>query len=237
MSEIPSRRFFLAASVLLPWRLRSMLYRHMLGWSIHPTARVGFSIIDAERVILGRGSRIGHLTVIRGLTHLELGAASTIGNWNWLSTAPMFEVRDRQLPGEHFRGLRVGAHSSITSRHYLDCSGGITIGEFTTLGGVRSTVLSHSIDVASGVQTTQPVQVGDRCFVSSNVSLTPGSYVPPRSLVAMGAVVVGELTQEGALYAGVPARAARTGLESGAYFIRKTGFVGLRAEKADELDS
>ena len=101
------------------------------------------------------------------------------------------------------------------------------MGEFTTLGGVRSTVLSHSIDVANGVQTTQPVHVGDRCFISSNVSLTPGSRVPPKSLVAMGAVVVGCLTQEGALYAGVPARAIRLGIESGVYFSRRRGFVGL----------
>jgi acetyltransferase-like isoleucine patch superfamily enzyme len=230
------RKPLLFCAVLLPWRLRSLLLRHALGWRLHPTSRVGLSLIDATNVRLGPGTRIGHFNVIRGLTHLEMGEAAAIGNWNWFSAAPMFEWRDRGLPGEHFRGLRIGTHTAITSRHYLDCSGGVTIGAFTTLGGVRTTILSHEIDVAAGVQTTQPVSVGDYCFISSNVCLTPGSHIPSRSLVAMGAVVVGRLPQEGALYGGVPAGMLRSDIGSGAYFNRRKGFVGLAPDDAPRAD-
>ena len=196
----------LICSVLLPWRLRSFLLRHVLGWRLHPTSRIGLSLIDVTDVSLGPGTHIGHFNVIRGLTHLEMAEASFIGNWNWLSAAPMFELRDRAISGEHFRGLRIGMHSAITSRHYVDCSGGVIVGSFATLGGVRTTVLSHQIDVGTGVQTTRPVSVGDYCFISSNVSMAPGSHVPAKSLVAMGAVVVGRLPDEAGLYGGVPAK-------------------------------
>lgn len=231
------RKPLLLLAVLLPWRLRSRVLSYALGWSLHPTSHVGLSLIDATNVRLGPGTRIGHFNVIQDLTDLDIGEAARIGNWNWVSAAPMFELRDRGHPGEPFRGLRIGAHSAISSRHYLDCSGGITIGAFTTLGGVRTTILSHQIDVATGVQTTHAVSVGDYCFISSNVSLTPGCHVPSRCLIGMGAVVVGALPDEGALYGGVPARSLRTEIDSGLYFSRRTGFVGVLPDDAPRADA
>ncbi len=146
-----------------------------------------------------------------------------------MSAAAMYRDADRAVGADAFRGLHVGCHSSVTSRHYLDCSGGISIGEFTVVGGVRTTILSHSLDIEAGVQTTRSVKIGDRCFVSSNVSVVPGGTIPEGCVIAMGALVVGELPSARALYAGVPAKVVKTGIEGGAYFRRRRGVVGLDA--------
>lgn len=229
------RKALVVGGVLLPWTLRRLLYRRLLGWEIHSTARVGLSLIDAATVRLGPGSRIGHFTVFRNLAKLELHSYATVGNWNWCSSAAMFDSDSAEIDGRQpFRGLTIGAHSAITSRHYVDCSGGVTIGQFSIVGGVRSTVLSHQIDFDRSIQTTRPVSIGDYCFVSSNVSITPGSHIPSRSVVAMGSVVVGVLSEEGMLYAGIPARPIRGRIDTGNFFARRRGRVGLpTADHAD----
>lgn len=221
------RKPLLFCAVLLPWRLKSLLLRHALGWSLHPTSRIGLSLIDATNVRLGPGARIGHFNVIRGLTHLDMGEAAIIGNWNWFSAASMFLERDKATRIVSFRGLRLASESSITSRHYIDCSGGITIGHHTIVGGVRTTILTHQIDPAQSRQTTSGVSIGSYCFVSSNVTVVPGASIGDRVVVAMGATVVGSLEEGAALYGGVPARVVRRGMDDARYFRRAHGFVSL----------
>lgn len=37
--------------------------------------------------------------------------------------------------------------AGITSRHYIDCNGGVYIGAFTTVAGIKSQILTHSINI------------------------------------------------------------------------------------------
>jgi acetyltransferase-like isoleucine patch superfamily enzyme len=206
------------ATIWFPWPLRRILYRGLFHWRIEAGASIGLSLVDARRLRLRRGARIGHFNVIRQMSIVELGEGTTIGQWNWITAAP-----DLAFGGGGY--LSVGHDSAITSRHYIDCSGGVRIGSYTTLAGVRTVILSHQIDVTQNVQTTAPVEVGDYVLVSSNVCMTPGSRVPGSCVIAMGAVVVGSLPAEGALYAGVPAKLKRRGIGDGAYFARSEGVV------------
>ncbi len=204
----------------------------LLGAHIDRSARIGLSIVDSDVLEMGPGSRIGHLTVLRGLRRTRLGAGAVVGNLNWISASPMF--RTQSAEGSEHGCFTLGRESAVTSRHYIDCSGGVAIGECTTVAGVRSTILSHQIDLAAGVQSPKTTRIGDYCFVSSNVCLTPGSSIPDRCTVAMGAVVVGHLEQAGSLYGGVPAKVLRTTVDTGMYFRRTRGFVGLtNTERAD----
>jgi acetyltransferase-like isoleucine patch superfamily enzyme len=211
----------LACTIALPWSIRRRLYARFLGWHLAPTARIGFSYVDADRLTMAAGSRIGHLNVIRNLRILEIGEGSLMGQWNWLTVASEFD--EPAPPSGGFRGLRLGNYVAIVSRHYLDCSGGITIGDNTLIAGVRSTFLTHQVDTEAGTYGTLPISIGEFCLVSANVCFTPGSVLPARSVVAMGAVVTGTLEVEGALYGGVPARVIRTGIGGGRYFSRERG--------------
>jgi acetyltransferase-like isoleucine patch superfamily enzyme len=209
-----------ALVALLPQPLKRLVLRRLYGWQIDPTARIGLSLFQGVRdVSLGRGSSIGHFNVFRQLRSLELGASASIGQWNWITAAGT--LVGRAAEGGH---LRLGPHSVITSRHYVDCSGGVDVGPYTTLAGVRTTILTHQIDIAASRQGAAAVRIGAYCFVGSDVRITPGSQLPDRCVIAMGAVVAGELPDSGVLYGGVPARALKQ-VDSGEYFSRTVGHV------------
>jgi acetyltransferase-like isoleucine patch superfamily enzyme len=199
---------------LLPaCRLKSWLLRRV-GFDVHRTARVYASIFwSVPKLELHAGARIGRWNVVRGCS-LSVGESSTLGQFNWVTASTAFHSQPRALV--------MGKHAAITSRHYIDCAGGIEVGDFTTLAGVHSVLLTHGIDVSANRQTSSSIRIGEYCMVGACVKITPGSVVGPRSFVAMGAVVHGELPG-GALYAGVPAKAVRS--VDGKYFRRSTGYV------------
>jgi acetyltransferase-like isoleucine patch superfamily enzyme len=215
-----------AALAPMPQVLKRRAMERLLGARINRSATIGLSIVDCDDLDMGPGSRIGHFTVLRGLRRAHLGSGATVGNFNWITAAPVFQSRSEGTDGDGC--FTLGRESAVTSRHYVDCSGGVTIGEYTTIAGVRSTILSHQIDVHEGLQSTRSTHIGDYCLVSSNVCMTPGASIPDRSVIAMGAVVVGHLEVVGALYGGVPARLLRSGIDTGAYFRRARGYVGLK---------
>jgi len=216
------RNAALVITALFPWPVRCALLNRLFGWQIDRSARIGWSLfVGVRRVRLGPRARIGHFTVFRDLNHLELGADSSIGEWNWITAA-------RELlatPGGDEAGvLKIGEHSAVTSRHHLDCTSGVTVGAFSTVAGERSTILTHQIDISQSRQVWRPVRIGRDCHVGSDVRVAPGSLIPDRCAIAMGSVVAGVLEEPGMLYGGVPARPIKE-LGKAAYFSRKKARV------------
>ncbi len=200
---------------LLPNSRWKVVALRLLGWTIAPNVRLQPAIFwRLKRVTLATNTRIGFGCVFRGLDSLTLAESAGLGQWNWISASPVFPAAGRYL--------ELGRHSAVTSRHYIDCSGGVSIGEFTTVAGVRSTLITHGIDVVTSQQIANGISIGNYCLVGSNACFTPGASVKDRVQIAMGALVHGELASD-RLYAGVPARALR--LVSGVYFERETGHV------------
>jgi acetyltransferase-like isoleucine patch superfamily enzyme len=225
MKRSRARMLLAIALAPMPPAFKRLALARLLGAHIDKSARIGLSIVDSEALEMGPGSRIGHFTVFRGLRRACIGAGATIGNFNWISASPLFQSQATET-SEH-GCFTLGRESAVTSRHYIDCSGGVIIGEHSSVAGVRSTILSHQIDLAEGIQTARTTWIGDYCFLSSNVCVVPGASIPSRSAVAMGAVVVGRLEHSGALYGGVPARVVRSPVDHGRWFHRTRGFSGL----------
>lgn len=223
----------LMALTPMPQVVKRVALGWLIGAHIDRSATIGLSIIDSDALEMGPGSRVGHFSVFRGLRRATIEAGAEVGNFNWITAAPVFQSQATST-SEH-GCFTLGRESGVNGRHYIDCSGGVVIGEFTTIAGVRSTILSHQIDLAKGIQTARATRIGDRCFVSSNVCVVAGSYIPNRSAVAMGAVVVGDLQPEGSLFGGVPARVIRSGIDTGAWFNRRKGFVWLVPEPEVEV--
>lgn len=205
---------------LPPSRLKNQALRG-LGHKVDPRARIGCVLaIRVNEISVGKNSSIGHLNVFRDLSSLVLGESATVGQWNWISaSAPLVASG---APGL----LAMKRHSALTSRHYLDASGGIHIGAYTTVAGVRTTIVTHGIDWGEGAQRTSPVTIGDYCMIGSNAIVTPGCTVGDQIVTGMGACLVGEVTESGALYVSDRASVVRRGLK-GKYFERETGFVGV----------
>jgi acetyltransferase-like isoleucine patch superfamily enzyme len=151
-----------------------------------------------------------------------LAPRATVGQFNWVTAAS--ELRDLSATAGHLL-LQNGA--AVTNRHYLDCSGGIRVGSYATVAGVRSVLISHAIDTEYCYQDVAQIEIGDFSLVSSNVKIVPGAQVPKESVIGMGAVVQRGLSHPGFLYAGVPAEKKKK--LHGAYFNRADPRVSPRA--------
>lgn len=213
------------AILWLPWSLRRRLLVALLGYRIHPKARIKCSLVMVDRVDIAEGALIKNLTLIKGLTELILHPRGRIGNLNWISGTPADDpVFFREEP-DRVSSLIVGEAASITNRHLFDCSNRITIGRFTTIGGFRSQFLTHSIDIGPCRQTTKPITIGEYAFTGTGVIVLKGAVMPPRCVLGAGSTLRGEFSEPYTLLSGVPAKAVRDLDHAALYFHRKQGGV------------
>ncbi|MCK1735272.1 acyltransferase [Bradyrhizobium sp. 138] len=206
--------------LVLPWRLRRLVLQACFGYDLDPQSSVGFSIVLAKKVVLKDRSRIGHLTVIRGLDELRLSTNSRIGNLNWITGFPS------SADGSGRRSaLLIEEHAAITHRHLLDCSDSVVIGKFSTVAGWNSQFITHSIDLNIARQTAKPIRIGKYCFVGSRSILVKGAELPDYSVLAAGGVLTEKFTESYCIYGGVPARKVGELPEEAKYFGRNVGYI------------
>lgn len=214
------------AACVLPWGLRRRVLCWCFGYEIHPTARIGLALVYPQRLVMGPHSRIGHGTVCRGITLLELRERATIGTGNWIGGHP------ENGGGGYFEGetgrksaLIVEEHAAVTTRHIIDCTNCVRVGRFSTLAGFNSQLLTHSIDLLEGRQTSGPITIGAYCFVGTGVVILKGSELPDFCVLGARALLQSRLETTHTLYGGVPAKALKALPPDAAYFTRTTGVV------------
>jgi len=203
----------------LPSRFKNLCLR-ILGHRVPASARVGMVLIGGStRLTLGERARIGHFNVFKNVGRVVMADDAIILQFNWITAAPELACKYGTEAS-----LELGRHSHITSRHYLDCSGGITIGDYTIVAGVRSTIVTHGIDWRDSSQKTHPVVIGDYVLVGSNAVVCPGAVIADRCVVGMGTVVGKGDPAPGALIASPRGTAIKQSL-SGDFFVRQDGYV------------
>lgn len=203
-------------------RLKNRLLSCIRGWSVAPTALVRPSLIfNVQELELEDNARIGFGTVVRNMVSVRISRDAAVGQWNWISS-------DRRLANEHNKATAgvffAGEHSSVISRHHIDCSGGVHIAEFTVVAGYGTTILSHEIDFWGPVQQTREVRIGRACFIGTGATITAGVTIVNHVVIGAGSVVVNDLMEPESLYAGVPAVRKRA-MPGAAYFTRTEGHV------------
>lgn len=221
-----ARTVILALVALLPWAIKKHLYALFFGYTFGARTRIGLAFIDVGTLDMSEGSAIGSFTFVRNLDRLVLGEGAKIGTFNWI-----FGMRTGRS-GSHFAletgrdsSLVVGAHAAITSRHLIDCIDRVEIGEFTTVAGFRSQILTHAIDLKRNRQSCAPVLIGKRCFVGTGALILKGVSIPECSVIAAGAVVGHSFEEPGCLIGGNPAAKVREIDRDAGYFVRTSGRV------------
>jgi len=203
---------------LLPNLLKKPIYRLVFGYRFGPGVSIGVSLLDACTVALDAGTRIGHLNaivrggrfatgvrtrigtlnVIRGGERVSLGDYSEVIRLNVLNAIP-----DHDCTTEPESVLEVGAGTVITSGHRIDFTDRVTLGKNVIIGGRNSSLWTHNR------QETAPIEIGDFCYLGSEVRLAPGAKLPNECLLAIGSVLAGEIKEPRSLVAGVPAKVVR----------------------------
>ncbi|MFI3288612.1 MAG: acyltransferase [Rikenellaceae bacterium] len=212
--------------VLLPWCLKYRVLNKFYKYDIHPAARIGLSYVFPKYLKMEEGAMIGHLNVIIYLDKVTIGRNSLITRSNWITG---FETGS---DSQHFAhdttrssALIMGAESCITKGHHLDCTSTVTIGNYVSIGGYSSQIMSHSIDIYDCRQDSHPITIGDYCFVSTGVKILGGSTLPPYSALGAGAVLAKSYSEPWMLYGGVPAKPIKAIPKEAKYFSRTSGFV------------
>lgn len=208
----------------MPWKLRRRLLELVYGYKIHPTAYIGFSYIYPKYLEMGEGATISHLNVAIHLDKMVLGKNSSIGRQNWITGFP---TNTDAIPFSHDlqrkSELVIGHDSAITQKHHIDCTNAIHIGDYVTIAGYHSQLLTHSIDLKESRQDSHPITIGDYCFVSTGVMMLGGSSLPSYSVLAAGAVLTKAYDKQWTIYGGVPAKPIKDIEKSAKYFSRLGG--------------
>ncbi len=209
-----------------PWFLRRKILNYFFTFNIHPSAKIGLSIILARKFVMFNNSKIGNFSICNAIDFLFLERNSSIGNFIYITG---YSTR----LNNHFKHIKnrkcellIGQHSALTSRHFLDCTAGIYIGNFSTLAGIRSQIFTHSLDLKSNRQDAASIRIGHYCFIGSNVTILPDSNLPNYSILAANSLLSGHFKDDRTMYGGLPAKKIkRLNKFDFKYFDRKVGFV------------
>jgi acetyltransferase-like isoleucine patch superfamily enzyme len=221
------KKIFSLIILFFPWRIRFFLYTFFFKYEIDYDSYIGFSWLYPEHLILKKGAKIGHLNFCKNIKLLKLEQNSIIGALNWITGFPIIENYSGHFSKEKYRmpQLLLGKHSAITSRHYIDCTNSISIGDFSTIAGLRSQFLTHSINIQKSEQGSERIEIGMYCFLGSGCTILSGSRIPDYSVIGAMSLVNKQLTNTYTLYAGVPVEKLKDLPVDSKYFLRAKGFV------------
>ena len=197
--------------MLFPYTIRRYFLNKIFGFKIHKTAKIGFSLILCDKLEMEEYSYISHLTIVKPIDSLIMKPYARIGSLNFITG---YNTRNTSIAKKigfykHIIDrkceLVLEEDAAITSRHFIDCNGGVYMGEHSLLAGIRSQILTHAIDVYNCRQDTEPVIIGRYAFVGTGCILLKGTVVPDYSIVGAGAVMNKRYTESLKIYGGVPA--------------------------------
>ena len=213
-----ARLAVLALVALLPAVLKKTAYRRLFGYRIGAEVRIGLVLLDAADAYLAEATRLGHFNVITRVEHFETGRNARIGTLNLIrggervSLGDYSEVvrlnvlnaiPDNDCTTEPESVLEVGPGTVITSGHRIDFTDRVTLGKNVIVGGRNSSFWTHNR------QETAPIEVGDFCYLGSEVRLAPGAKLSDECILGIGSVLTGEIKEPRSLVAGVPAKVIR----------------------------
>lgn len=205
----------LALIALMPSALKRPLLRGLMGFEVGKDVRIGLSILDCRRMVIGDGTRIGHFNLFLRVNECRIGEHTRIGFGNIFRggdsvvLGPYCEVirfneinaiPEPDLVNEASPTFSAGAGTVIAASHKIDFTGGVEIGKRVVIGGRFSSIWTHNRQIA------KPVTIGDRTYFGSDVKISPGVTIPSECVVGMGSVVAKSLTGTRMLFGGVPAR-------------------------------
>lgn len=213
------RLLVLAIIALFPSFLKRTLYRLFFGYQIGKRVKIGFSIIDAGQcaiaddvrighlnlfiqvgsLTIGDHGRIGHLNIIRGGDEVTLGRYAELIRMNEINSIPEPDTVNKTDPK-----FILGDGSIVTTGHKIDFTDRVEIGKRTIIGGRNSSIWTHNR------QKTMPIRIGSFAYIGSEIRMAPGSMIPSRSIVGMGAVITSELSEENTLIGGVPGKVIKS---------------------------
>src|SRR5688572_22579109 len=93
-----------------PWLLRRILLNFLFGYEIHKNARIGFSLVLPDNLIMEDGAMITSFTFVNNVDNCHLKEHSKIGNLNWITGTNTANRRIFQFSPNRLCELVLGCH-------------------------------------------------------------------------------------------------------------------------------
>jgi acetyltransferase-like isoleucine patch superfamily enzyme len=192
----------------MPQPVKLGVLRRLPGWTVGRNVRIGFSLVDADSVVLEDDVQVGHFNLFVNISRLWLAEASVVRNFNsFHGGGPLVKVG---FPSS----VRLGRRTKMMSHHFVDCAGSLVVGDDVVIGGRSTEIYTHQRSLRNDVPVLEPAEVviGDDIYVGARCTLV-SCTIPSGAIVGAGAVVVGVHLQEDAeervLLAGNPAKVVK----------------------------
>ncbi len=219
------KKIILILIVFLPNALKIIILNRFFNAKIDKTAKIGVSYIHCDTIIMGKNSRIGHFNTIKNLSRLQLDNDAGLGHFNKISALPLGSNKHFTHDTTRSPHFIMHQHSGMTGHHYIDCCGGVTVGEFTIIAGMRTSIFTHGINIQTNTQEASGVMVGKYCMIGTQSIILKGASLPDYSVLGAGSVLQKAYTTSYTLYSGVPALPVKTFDTEAKFFNRDTRFV------------
>ncbi|WP_289960211.1 acyltransferase [Faecalibaculum rodentium] len=119
-----------------------------------------------------------------------------------------------EVPRIYFKNrLTLGEKVHINDNVFINAVGTVSIGNYNVLShGV--TIVSTGLETSKWVRRVEdednhidkPIVIGDNVWIGTNATICAGVMIAPNTIIAAGAVVNKNLTEEYCIYGGVPAK-------------------------------
>ena len=193
------------------WLVRP--FANIFGHAIAPGARVGFSLLICDRIVMAPDTRVGHFNYVnvrrlfmrnksrlghmnscRGPVSLRLDENAVIGNRNTITRAPLGTTSG---PAQ----LWLGRLAKITADHSLDCTLTIRLGHYCTLAGKGSQIWTHGYvheqEAPNRYRVDGSVLIGNNVYLGAGVIVTGGVTICDGASVGVGTCVTKNLLEPG----------------------------------------
>jgi acetyltransferase-like isoleucine patch superfamily enzyme len=135
---------------------------------------------------------------------VRLGYGALIGQLNQFTAAPNYQRFSSRVGS-----LLMGEQAGFTNRHYVDCSGQVILRPYGAIGGIRTVVQTHQIDLQRNRTAVGKVVIDENAITFSGCVLLMDAYLPPRSVLGAHSLLMKPHSsdeQKSGLYAGNPAK-------------------------------
>lgn len=192
--------------MLLPSFLKRLILNINSENHISKTAKIGFSYIKVNKLVMLDDSRIGHFNFIRKLDELFLSEGACICNFNRIGQFNLIKLNKKSkitsynvFGGDNYynegtKEFILGEKSNITVNHKFDVVDSIYIGDNTVIAGSYSQFYTHSFDL-NRERLQWKITIGNNCYIGTRAVVL--ANITDNVIVGAGSIVNKDIQESG----------------------------------------
>ena len=177
--------------------IKIILLKKIFGYTIGENVKIGRSIINCKKVIIGSNVYISHKNTIM-CNELIIGDNTSIYSGNTIQGKSNFSI---------------GHNSRIINNHFFDLWNDIVIGNNTWIAGKNSQFWTHGSIHTKTHTKDLSIVLKDNIYVGSSSLFSPGVKIENDNLIGLGSVINMNFKEEKTIIVGNPAIVVKNNID------------------------